>query len=60
MNCPGRQKVKVVCMDLNGSYRNIVQRCFPNAKVVADRFHVIRMINHHFMEFCKQAQEFIR
>ena len=25
-----------------------------------DRFHVIRMIQHHFLEFCKQAQESIR
>lgn len=55
-----REKVTMVCMDLSSSYRNIVERCFPNAKIVADRFHVIRMINHHFMEFCKQAQESIR
>ena len=56
----GREKVQMVCMDLSSSYRNIVERCFPNAKIVADRFHVIRMINHHFMEFCKQAQQSIR
>ncbi len=50
----------MVCMDLSSSYKNIVERCFPNAKIVADRFRVIRMINHHFMEFCKQAQQSIR
>lgn len=59
-NYPGRQKVKVVCMDLNGSYRSIVRRCFPNALIVADRFHVIRLVTHHFMEFCKQAQEAVK
>ena len=56
----GREKVQMVCMDLSSSYRSIVGKCFPNAKIVADRFHVIRMISHHFMEFCKQAQESIR
>lgn len=55
-----RDKVQMVCMDLSSSYRNIVRKCFPNAKIVADRFHVIRMIQHYFMEFCKQAQQSIR
>lgn len=55
-----RDKVQKVCMDLSSSYRTIVGKCFPNAKIVADRFHVIRMIQHHFMEFCKQAQQSIR
>lgn len=60
MSYKHREKVTMKCMDLSSSYRRFVERCFPNAKVVADRFHVIRMINHHFMEFCKQAQESIR
>ncbi len=55
-----RDKVPMVCMDLSSSYRSIVRQYFPNAKIVADRFHVIRMIQHHFLEFCKQAQESIR
>lgn len=55
-----REKVKMVCMDLSSSYRNVVRKCFPNAKIVADRFHVIRMIQYHFMEFAKQAQQSIR
>lgn len=60
MSYKDRDKVKMVCIDLSSSYRCLVERCFPHAKVVANRFHVIRMINHHFMEFCKQAQEPIR
>lgn len=55
-----RDKVQMVCMDLSSSYRNIVRACFPNAKIVADRFHIIRMIQYHFLEFCKQAQQSIR
>ena len=37
----GREKVKVVCMDLSSPLRNLMQRLFPNAEIVADRFHVI-------------------
>jgi len=43
---PGKENVRVICMDLSSTYRNIVQRYFPRAKIVADRFHVIRLLNH--------------
>jgi len=36
-------------MDLASVYRSIVRKHFPNALIVADRFHVIRLINHHFL-----------
>ena len=45
----GREEVKVVCMDLASVYRALVRKHFPNARIVADRFHVIRLINHHFL-----------
>ena len=45
----GKSEVKVVCMDLATSYRSLVRTHFPNARIVADRFHVIRIINHHFL-----------
>jgi transposase len=44
---PGRERVRVVCMDLSPSYRRTVQRIFPQAKIVSDRFHVIRLVGHH-------------
>ena len=47
---PGRDKVKVVVMDLCENYRRIVRKYFPNAKIVADRFHVIRWVNHQFLK----------
>ena len=46
---PGKERVRVVCMDLSSAYRSLVHKHFPNAKIVADRFHVIRLINHHFL-----------
>ena len=45
----GREKVRMVCMDLSTTYRSIVRKYFPNAAIVADRFHVIRLINNHFL-----------
>ena len=48
-----REKVKAVCIDLSSSYRQMIRRWFPNAKMVADRFHVIRIIQHHFLAFCR-------
>lgn len=56
----GRDKVKVVCMDLSSPFRSLVMRLFPNAKIVADRFHVIRLIIDTFLEFCRSADPDIR
>ncbi len=46
----GKERVRVVCIDLSSSYRALVKRFFPNAKIVADRFHVIRLINQLSMQ----------
>jgi transposase len=45
----GKEKVRVVCIDLANNYRALIRKHFPNAKIVADRFHVIRIVNHHFL-----------
>ena len=45
----GKQQVRIVCMDLAAVYRSIIKKHFPQALIVADRFHVIRLINHHFL-----------
>jgi len=45
----GKDRVRVVCMDLASPYRALVRRHFPRARIVADRFHVIRLINQHFL-----------
>ncbi len=56
----GREKVRVVCIDLSSSYRRLVRRYFPNAKIVADRFHVVRLITHHFLELARQIAPTIK
>jgi transposase len=45
----GKDKVRVVCMDLSSTYRALVKKHFPQAHIVADRFHVIRLINQQFL-----------
>jgi transposase len=34
---PGKDKVKVICMDLSSTYRKRVRRYFPHAKIVDRR-----------------------
>lgn len=50
----GKEKVRVVCMDLANAYRSLVRKHFPQARIVADRFHVIRIVNHHFLACWKE------
>jgi transposase len=45
----GREKVRVVCIDMSSSYRAIVRKWFPRAKIVADRFHVVRLVMQHLL-----------
>jgi transposase len=42
----GKPEVQLVCIDLASTYRALIRKHFPNARIVADRFHVIRIINH--------------
>lgn len=50
---PNKDRVKIVVMDLSSTYRSIVKKYFPKAKIVADRFHVVRLINHQFLKTWK-------
>jgi len=45
-----RQLPDVVVMDLSETYRSIIKKYFPKAMIVADRFHVVRLLNHHFLK----------
>jgi transposase len=50
LKLPGRDNCKVVVMDLSETYRSIASNYFPKAMIVADRFHVVRLVNHHFLK----------
>ena len=45
----GKSSVRVICMDLSSTYRAIARKHFPQALIVADRFHVIRLVNQQFL-----------
>lgn len=47
---PGRSNCRVVVMDMSETYRSVARKHFPNAMIVADRFHVVKLINHHFLK----------
>ena len=51
---PGRDQVQVIVMDLSETYRSIARSYFPQATIVADRFHVIRLVNLHFLRVWQQ------
>lgn len=53
---PGKHHTKMVCIDLSETYRAIAKRHFPNAVIVADRFHVIRLVGQYLMEAWKQLE----
>lgn len=50
---PERARVQVVVMDLSDTYKSIAKKYFFNAMIVADRFHVVRLINRYFMDLWK-------
>lgn len=41
---PGRENVKNVIVDLCDPFKNFALSHFPNAKLVADKFHVLRLL----------------
>lgn len=42
---PGRENVKVATLDMCDPFRNFVRATFPNAVCVADKFHVLRLLD---------------
>jgi transposase len=39
-----RKDVKYFICDMNNHFRNVAKTCFPHAKIVADKYHVIRQV----------------
>ena len=42
---PGRENVRLVALDMSDVYKGFARRFFPNARLVADKFHVLRLLN---------------
>ena len=41
----GRENVRLVALDMSDTYKSFAKRFFPNARLVADKFHVLRLLN---------------
>jgi len=39
------EQIVEVSIDLSGNYRGLVEKMLPNADIVADRFHVTKLLN---------------
>jgi transposase len=52
----GRENVRWVSIDLSGSYRSFVKGYFPNAQIVADKFHVLALPMGALMKYRKEAE----
>jgi transposase len=46
----GRENVKNAIVDLCDPFKNFIRSHFPNAKIIADKFHVLRLINPALMK----------
>ena len=44
---PGRDNVKNVILDLCDPFKNFAEEFFPNAELIADKFHVLRLLHPH-------------
>jgi transposase len=48
-----KSRTEYIVMDLSSTYRSIAKKYFPNAQIITDRFHVIRLVNQRFLETWK-------
>ena len=52
-----RLKVKMLVMDMNANYGALIKRCFPNAQLVTDRFHVVQQLTRAFNQLRVQEMK---
>ena len=51
-----KSRVKEVCIDMKPSYLTVIEEMLPNAKIVLDRFHVVREMIRQVEEIRKIMQ----
>jgi transposase len=61
---PGRENVKNVICDFSPSMRSFARSFFPNAKIIADKFHLVRLANQAVnlkrLEIMKDPKSYIQ
>ena len=56
-NIPLQERVKEVTMDIHEPFRQAVQMCLPQAKVVVAKFHLVKHINGTLDKVRSRPQE---
>ena len=51
-----REQVEEVSVDMWGGFPKVVQAVFPNARIVFDRFHVMKPVNEELNKVRKQTR----
>lgn len=54
---PDKNNCRVIVMDLSETFRSIARKHFKQALIVADRFHVVKLVNHHFLKTWSDLDE---
>ena len=54
---PNRKEVKYFVMDMNYVYKDIARSYFPNAKIIIDKFHVVRYVTWAMENVRKRVQK---
>ena len=52
-----RENVLLVSIDLCAFFRKLIEDCFPNAEIIADKFHTVRLAYDALDTIRKQEQE---
>ena len=52
-----REKVLLASIDLCAFFHKLIEECFPNAEIIADKFHAVRLANNALDVIRKQEQE---
>lgn len=52
-----RKKVRYVVMDLSPLFYSVIRSCFPKAKIIADKFHAVRLVTWALDKVRKKVQK---
>lgn len=52
-----RSNVKFVVMDMSPLFRSMAKTCFPKAQIIADKYHVKRIVDWAFEDVRKKEQQ---
>ncbi len=51
-----REAVEEVSVDMWGGFPKLIEKVFPNAQIVVDRFHVMKAVNDNLNKIRKQVK----